>query len=243
MILLENMELLQVTSKRIEELTGNKEINLDQLAVELENSIRLTITNLSSNEDFDLGIFDGMELVDEDVEYLVNFWMKKELEFINLVLERVISWCSDDDNQLILFDVDNTISDAHNGIFVIRPSAAILLQLIKTIFPGITFGIMTNNPQEALDGFLNGSDRFGYSLVPISNYFDRSRCYGVRSWFDKENIKMVQDPDDKKPRLASLRAQSQSGIHLVDDHDYKDDQSLYLGDNKFDLEFYAYGEE
>lgn len=237
------MEDLIVTSRRLAEQKGSSELNLDQLVLELEDRIHQTIIKLSQNQDFQTGWFNGEPFSDEEIEALSDVWMRKEIKFINLVLEKVISWCSDDENQVVLFDVDKTLSDVSNSIWVLRPAVEILLKLIKTIFPEVTLGIMTNNPQEALDGFFNGSDRFGYSLVEISSYFDKDWLFGIRSWYDEVARKYMYDESDKRIRLDNLRAKTQKGVHLVDDYDYVDEQSLCLEESNFDLELYAYGDE
>jgi|GEM_PF-4396629 len=233
------MEYVQSISERVNQLKQKDKFSFDQGVAELKDKIRQTIVKLSTTQDFKLGWFYGEPLPEEDIEELCDYWLRKELEFVNLVFGRIIDWCSEDEKQVVLFDVDNTLCDVYNHLWIIRPSAELLLRLIKTIFPNVILGIMTNTPQESLDDYLDGSDRFGYSLTDLSSYFDRDWCFGIRSEYDHEARKMLYESHDKLPRLNKLRANGELGVHLVDDEDFGDEDSLCLGESKFRLEYYA----
>jgi len=167
--------------------------------------------------------------------------IETELAFARTILEAFKKWY-EEGVELVLWDIDGTMTQTVYRMgrrlgFKMRPSLPYLLNFLKTAFPSIEFGILSDRKPEFRDEIfgLNGiGDSNNSALADVENLFNHNHFYTAdletihdSNHIQEEEFEELQNspsttyPPIRAKATAFLRIKSQfPNCRLIDDLDY-----------------------
>lgn len=150
------------------EFWGQHDIAIQKLMISNYEAIMgQTVDELSSTEKLD---------VDEEYQHALGI----EKAFVARVIESYAAWSrKEEETKIVLWDIDDTmVISFSDGRTLYRPSLVLLLRFLKSHFPHMQNGILSNRTKESVIAQFGGSLQF--PLDQIAPYFHTEHVYSSR---------------------------------------------------------------